>query len=289
VAESCENPTKHTDVSAGRAGVRIEQRIRFVRVDGQDIRVAVSGEGPPLLLINGVGANIEMWAPFASRLSGRRVILFDAPGTGESPRTRRPVRMRWLSRTVAGLLDALGHDRVDVLGYSFGGALAQQLAHQSPERVRRLVLAGTTCGLGVPGNPLVLALMATPHRYYSRSHLERVSPILYGGRSRRDRAVLQHHLQARVLRPPSVIGYQWQLYALAGWTSLLWLHRLEQPTLVMAGEEDPIVPLINARILARRIPGARLHVLARAGHLFLVDEPEEPAAVVTGFLDEAAS
>jgi poly(3-hydroxyalkanoate) depolymerase len=259
-----------------------------VHVDGLELRVAVEGEGPPLLLINGVGANIEMWAPFTAQLHDRQVILFDAPGTGQSSRTRQPVRMRRLSRVVTHLLDELGYDRVDVLGYSFGGALAQQLAHQSPERVRRLVLAGTMCGVGAPPNPLVLALMATPQRYYSRSHLERISPFLYGGASRRDPEALQRHLAARLRRPPGLIGYQWQLYAVAGWTSLLWLHRLEQPTLVIAGEKDPIVPLINARLMARRIPGAQLHVVPAAGHLFLIDQPEEPAAVIMDFLDQAA-
>jgi poly(3-hydroxyalkanoate) depolymerase len=228
-----------------------------------------------------------MWTPFVSALHGRQVILFDAPGTGQSSRTRTPVRMRRLSRLVTELLDHLGYERVDVLGYSFGGAVAQQMAHQSPERVRRLVLAGTMCGIGAPPSPRVLALMATPLRYYSRSHLEKVSPRLYGGRSRRDPGALRDHLHARLTRPPSVLGYQWQIYAVAGWTSLLWLHRLQQPTLVLHGEKDPIVPLINCRLMAGRIPGARLHVLPEAGHLFLIDEPEEPAAMVMEFLDEA--
>jgi poly(3-hydroxyalkanoate) depolymerase len=260
-----------------------------VTVDGLELRVAVEGEGPPLLLINGIGANIEMWAPFVAALSGRQVILFDAPGTGQSSRTRQPVRMRRLSRVVTGLLDQLGYDRVDVLGYSFGGALAQQLAHQSPERVRRLVLAGTMCGIGVPANPVVLALMATPLRYYSRTHLENISPRIYGGRSRSDPEVLRRHLAARLERPPSMLGYQWQLYALAGWSSVLWLHRLEQPTLVLHGEKDPIVPLVNSRLMARRIPGAQLFVLPKAGHLFLIDQPEEPAAAVMDFLDQDAA
>lgn len=270
----------------GRSDERVPRRTGFVRVDGLELRVAVEGEGPPLLLINGIGANIEMWGPFTSALRGRTLILFDAPGTGHSTRTRGPVRMRRLSRVVSGLLDHLGHERVDVLGYSFGGALAQQLAHQSPERVRRLVLAGTMCGIGAPPNPLVLALMATPYRYYSRTHLARVSPFLYGGRSRREPEMLRRHLAARLTRPPSMLGYQWQIYAIAGWSSVLWLHRLEQPTLVLHGEKDPIVPLMNSRFMASRIPGARLRVLPGAGHLFLIDEPDEPAAAVMDFLDE---
>ncbi len=292
VADSCENLTQRTlgaterlRPDPGRPG----RRTGFVRVDGLELRVAVEGAGPPLLLINGIGANIEMWAPFVAALHDRQVITFDAPGTGHSTRTRQPVRMRRLSRVVTGLLDELGYERVDVLGYSFGGALAQQLAHQSPDRVRRLVLAGTMCGVGLPANPVVLALMATPYRYYSKTHLQRISPLIYGGRSRREPEVLRRHLAARLTRPPSMLGYQWQLYALAGWSSLLWLHRLEQPTLVLHGEKDPIVPLVNSRLMAGRIPGARLHVLPAAGHLFLIDQPEEPAAMVMDFLDRDAA
>ncbi|MGI8625948.1 MAG: alpha/beta fold hydrolase, partial [Geodermatophilaceae bacterium] len=75
-----------------------------------------------------------------------------------------------------------------------------------------------------------------------------------------------------------------QLYAIQGWTSLPWLHRLPQRTLVMAGDDDPIVPLLNARILTWRIPDARLHVVRGGGHLFLLDEPESCAEVIAGFL-----
>jgi pimeloyl-ACP methyl ester carboxylesterase len=79
-------------------------------------------------------------------------------------------------------------------------------------------------------------------------------------------------------------GYVAQLYAIAGWTSLPWLPRLRPPTLVLAGDDDPIVPLVNGRILHRLIPGARLHVVRGGGHLFLLDQPAETAALVTEFL-----
>ena len=94
------------------------------------------GEGRPLLLIMGVGGNVEMWHPFDRELNDRGIhtISFDAPGTGESGELGRPRRMPWLARMVEHLLDHLGYERVDVLGISWGGGLAQQLAHQAPER-----------------------------------------------------------------------------------------------------------------------------------------------------------
>ena len=147
------------------------QRIRFVDVDGIRIRVAVRGEGRPLLLIMGIGGNIEMWEPFERALggSGIQTITFDAPGVGASTNWWRPRRMDALARTVDRLIGALGYEAVDVLGVSFGGALAQQLVRQSPDRVRRLVLAATAPGMpgigGVPGRPSAMLTLATPLRY----------------------------------------------------------------------------------------------------------------------------
>jgi poly(3-hydroxyalkanoate) depolymerase len=256
-------------------------------VDGVRLRVGIRGTGRPLLLLMGIGGNLEMWTPFEDALDGRahRTVTVDAPGTGESSPYRAPRRMPGLARTMERLLDALGHDQVDVLGVSFGGVLAQQLAHQAPHRVRRLVLAATGPGLGgVPGSPRVLLALATPRRYYQPDYFRRTAGRIYGGEARQDPDAMLHGSIARFAHPPGVGGYLAQLYAIAGWTSLPWLHRLPQPTLVMAGTDDPIVPLANGRILSRRIPGARLHTVPGGGHLFLLERPTESAAVVTDFL-----
>jgi pimeloyl-ACP methyl ester carboxylesterase len=173
-------------VSAG--GAPSSEGTRFVDVDGLRLRVAVRGEGPPLLLIAGIGANIELWHPLQTRLDGLQTIVFDAPGTGRSGTPRRLMRMGDLARLVTRLLDEFGYTQVDVLGYSFGGAVAQQLAHDAPGRVRRLILAGTTSGLfSVPGSLAALALMLTPLRYHSREQLRQVIPIIAGGRTARER------------------------------------------------------------------------------------------------------
>lgn len=260
---------------------------RFVTVDGLRIRVAVRGQGPSLLLVMGIGGNLDMWAPFERALdgSGRSTVSFDAPGTGESARFRRPQRMPGLARFVEHLLDELGLEQVDVLGVSFGGGIAQQLAHQAPKRVRRLVLAATMPGAGgVPGNPRALLALATPRRYRDPAYFRQVAGDLYGGRVRREPELFLQESHARFARPPSNAGYLAQLYAMSGWTSLPWLHRLPHPTLVLAGDDDPIVPLANGRILAWRIPKARLVVLRGGGHLFLLDSAPESAALVRDFL-----
>jgi pimeloyl-ACP methyl ester carboxylesterase len=157
----------------------------IVTVGSTRLRVASMGSGPPLLLMMGIGGNLDMWTPFASMVDGRRLIAFDAPGTGRSE-MGRPRRMRGLADLTAQLLDVLGLDAVDVLGASFGGALAQEFGHRHPDRVRRLVLAATACGLiGVPPRPGVFLHLAHPLRYYSESYVRWAGPGLYGGRTQR--------------------------------------------------------------------------------------------------------
>jgi poly(3-hydroxyoctanoate) depolymerase len=246
------------------------------------LRVATWGQGPPLLLLNGIGGNIEMWEAAATLLPGRSLIMIDMPGTGGSPALRRPLRMSGYAGLVVGALDQLGLGRVDVLGYSWGGALAQQVAHDAPARVRSLVLAATTPGLGgKPPAPWVVALMATPVRYYSRTYLRVVAPVVFG--SDRTAAADGTSGQARRRRPPSLIGYTQQLYAISGWSSRRWLRRLTVPVLVLSASRDPLVPQRNGRILAGSIPGAQLRTVA-GGHLFLLEHPEEGCRAIEAFL-----
>lgn len=260
-----------------------------VHVGRQRLRVTVEqqGAGRPLLLVNGIGATGDLFEPFRACITDRETIAFDAPGVGGSPAPRYPLTMRALSAVVAGLVDALGHESVDVLGLSWGGALSQELARRHPDRVRRLVLAATTPGwASAPGRPSAVAILLSPARYYSPEYLRRVAPTLYGGRIAEHPEILERHAHLRATRPPSQRGYLYQLSALRRWSSLPWLHRLPHRTLVLAGDDDPIIPLVNARVMAACLPDGRLHVIDGGGHLFLFTRPEEMADVVTGFLDE---
>ena len=266
---------------------RRRRDFRHIDVDGVRLRVAIRGTGRPLLLLMGIGGNLEMWAPFEEALDARviQTITVDAPGTGGSSGYRFPRRMSGLAHTMDAMLDTLGYDRVDVLGVSFGGVLAQQLARQAPGRVRRLVLAATGAGLGgVPGSPRVLLRLATPRRYSQPDYFRRIAGDIYGGGARRDPDAMLHGSLARFAHAPSLGGYLAQLYAITGWSSVPWLRRLPQRTLVLAGDDDPIVPLANGRILNRLIPDARLHIVRGGGHLFLLERPADIAALVTDFL-----
>jgi poly(3-hydroxyoctanoate) depolymerase len=180
-----------------------------------------------------------------------------------------------------------------VLGVSFGGAVAQPLARQAPRRVRRLILAATAPGVpglgGVPGRPRAMLALATPRRYYDRDYLRSVAPTIYGGRIRNDPELFAEQSHARLLKPPSVRGYVAQLFAIAGWTNLPWLPFMRQPTLVLAGDDDPILPVANGRILAGLIPHAKLVVIPGGGHLFLLEQADDAARHVLDFLGETGS
>ncbi len=263
-----------------------------IDVHGTRVFVAIhrgDASGPPLLLINGIGANLEVFAPFIDALDkveGKKIgtLRFDLPGIGGSPPTLFPLRFRGLARLVAHLLDALGYQQVDVLGISWGGALAQQFAYLYPRRCRRLVLVATSTGaISIPGRPDVLAKLLSPRRYLQPSYLASIAPDLYGGLFRRSPEYARAYVH--LLRAPHGWGYYRQLLAGVGWTSLPWLHQLHQPTLILAGSDDPIVPPINARIMARLIPHAQLHVI-NEGHLLLLTEKEKLALLVHQFLRE---
>jgi poly(3-hydroxyalkanoate) depolymerase len=251
------------------------------------MRVAVregSPQWPPLLLCNGIGASLELLQPFVDALDRQRtVIRFDLPGIGGSAPPVVPYHMTTLPPLLSGLLDRLGYQQVDVLGISWGGGLAQQFAMQRPARVRRLVLVATGTGsLMVPAHPRVLARMLTPRRHRDRGYAASIGGEIYGGSLRDDPARASDLLHATARLGPSR-GYYYQLLAALGWTSLPLLPLLRQPTLILAGDDDPIIPLANARIMHLLIRRSELNIY-HGGHLDLVSEADRMAPIVEAFL-----
>lgn len=261
--------------------------IRMIEVDGQMLRVGIKegpADKPPLLMFNGIGANLELGQPFMAALKHTGAVIFDIPGVGGSPAPTLPYRPSTLARMAKRLMEKLGHTQVDVSGVSWGGGLAQQFAFQYPSFCRKLVLAATAPGWTmVPGSPSVISKMASVRRYTDPGYMRRIAPEIYGGAFRTDPSLISKH--ARAMKGATRYGYFLQLAAMTGWTSLPWLWLLRQPTLVIAGTDDPLVPVINARVLAALIPKARLELLDD-GHLFLVTRPEECAAMIEAFLAE---
>jgi poly(3-hydroxyalkanoate) depolymerase len=264
-------------------------------VDGQDVvtdldvaghrlRVAVHPGAPgrrPLVLVNGIGASLELLDPLVDALDPvRPVIRFDVPGIGGSPMPWVPLPMAGLAVLVAGILDALGHARADILGLSWGGGIAQQFALQHPDRTGKLALVSTGTGvMMVPARLTVLAKMLTPRRYNDRSYRREEGAEIYQGESQ----AAVEAVFARVL-PVRARAYMFQLMALATWTSLPVLPLIAAPTLLLNGRRDPVIPVVNAHIMAGLLPRATLH-LHEGGHLGILTRPQELGGVLEEFLD----
>jgi poly(3-hydroxyalkanoate) depolymerase len=268
---------------AGEDGIDV----RTIAVGRQALCVATTRgpEGrPPLLLFNGIGANWQLAKPFLHALANTAAIIFDMPGIGGSPLPSLPYRPSTLARLAAGVVAQLGHRQVDVAGVSWGGGVAQQFAHQQGDTCRKLVLAATSPGaIMVPGSPSVIWKLATPRRYIDRNYMRSIAAEVYGGAFRSDPELVATHAQA--MFGVTSLGYLFQLLAMTGWTSLPWLWSLRQPTLVLMGRDDPLVPPVNGRILARLIPNARLQMIDD-GHLFMVTRPIETAMAIEAFLSD---
>ncbi|MEU6573653.1 alpha/beta fold hydrolase [Streptomyces sp. NPDC046805] len=260
---------------------------RMVTVWGRPIRVSVrpgDPEATPLLLLMGLGGNVEMWEPFRTQLAqrtGATTVAFDIPGTGDSPAGLSPWPFAALGMLTMRVADAAGLGRFDVLGLSWGGLLAQQVALTHPCRVRRVVLANTNFGLGsLPGNPRAFRVLATPARYTSPDALAQAAAVFGGGSG----AGAGEHAAARLAKPPTFRGYYQQILALAGWSSLPALPLLRQPALLLAGDDDPVIPMLNPRLMARLIPRAHLEVVRGGGHLMLFERTAETVEFVAQFL-----
>lgn len=265
---------------------RPKTETRTITVTGQHLRIAIrsgNGTSTPLLLMNGIGVNLEVLQLFVDALDPAiEVIRFDVPGTGDSPAPLIPYRFSALVRLVTKMLDQLGYQQIDVLGVSWGGALAQQFASQYPVRCRRLILVSTGTGaLMVPGNPAVLAKIATSQRYQDPAYMAQIAGEIYGGKMR-TRPELAHEF-LRTARFGSGRGYFYQMLGGVGWTSIFRLRKLRQPTLILHGDDDPIVPLVNAKIMHRLIPHSKLYIF-HDGHLGLGTSARELAQVVEQFL-----
>jgi pimeloyl-ACP methyl ester carboxylesterase len=224
---------------------------QLVRVDGRQVRMRMGGEGDPLLLLNGLTRPLESWEPFTHALRGRTVISFDAPGVGGSPTPILPMSISTLASLAASLLEQIGLDRADVLGFSHGGAVAQQLAVQDPGKIRRLVLVSTSCGIGAtPGGQGALRGLST-------------------------------QWDTKSWPRPHALGMLWHSLAISGWSSIPFLAAIRMPTLVVSGAYDHVVPPENSTLLARRIPGAEL-VMLPAGHDL---QRRGPAAKLAGVVE----
>lgn len=253
---SCQVPLMNPETSLPMTPTPAKARAFTVSDRGLRVSVRVIGTGSPVLLLNGVSRSMGSWVHVRGALRDRMVIMFDCPGIGASSAPGLPYTMSMLAGVAAKVLDAVGVQSADVVGYSHGGAVAQQFALTYPARVRRLVLVSTACGIGgIPGNGWAFA----------RAISRRPGP----------------HAPLWAWTP---LGLMWQITAYTTWTSLPLLRSIHAPTLVIHGKKDRIVPVANARLLSTCIPNARM-VTVDAGHDLQAPVPANAVArAIDGFL-----
>lgn len=264
-------------------------KIFFSKIGNQKVRTAIwsgtdkgFGKRTPLLFFNGIGANLEIAQTFADTFTGRDIITFDMPGIGGSPDPIFPYRPSWVAKAARQILKANGYERVDVLGVSWGGGPAQQFAWQCRDMTHRLILCATTTGWTmVPGNPKALSKMASPKRYIDRDFLAKNFETLYGDAA--DEGVSEFSIN---MVPPSVKGYLYQLTAMMGWSSLPFIRRIRAKALVIMGDNDHIVPVVNGRLLHFMLRRSQLKVIKGAGHLFLLTRRQETVDLIRDFFNE---
>jgi poly(3-hydroxyalkanoate) depolymerase len=258
-------------------------------LDGRTLRVArwratakSKSAQLPILFFNGIGANIEAVAPMAEMLDDRDFITFDMPGIGGSPDPVVPYNAIMMARIAGLLLDKFGIPIVDVVGVSWGGAMAQQFAMQNGAQTNKLILMATSAGmLMVPGNPAALIKMADPRRYIDPNYMNKHFKTLYGGADDGKGGHISR------ITPPSKTGYFYQLIAMMGWTSAPFLPFMKKETLIMMGGDDQIVPVANGKFLNMLIPNSELFVIQDGGHLFMLSHTQESIDAIRGFLNAA--
>lgn len=228
-------------------------------VSGLSLRVArwrIGAPGTPLLFLNGIGADIPAAAPLLAQLHGREVWTLDMPGVGGSPDALIPYGAPTMAAVVMEIADRLGYRQIDLAGFSWGGALAQQIAVQFPGRIRRLVLMATTPTVTAPGIGWA--------------------------------ALLDDDMLASGLKLPTAtpLGLAYQAAAMAGWTSVAQLPGLKDlPALILMGRQDGVVPAFYGQMIADLVDGAVLEVVP-GSHLFPFTHAANIAARISAFLDQ---
>jgi 3-oxoadipate enol-lactonase len=261
-----------------------------VRVDGAEIHYSVQGQGETtLLLLIGLGAQAREWGEvFPGALAQHfRVVRMDNRGIGESRADQDAWTMADMANDACAVLDAVGVRSAHLLGISMGGMIAQVVAIEHPERVRRLILMSTHFGGAETVRPKAeVAALFLPVAGASPSQAWQavLEGITGPGFAAKNRAVIAEKAALRELYPTSGRLLATQVRAIATSDRSQTVAGIRQPTLVIHGTDDPLVPVQNGKLLAERIPGARLVLLPGCGHLPHFEQPTECTQAVVDFL-----
>jgi 3-oxoadipate enol-lactonase len=256
----------------------------FVDNHGTGIYWDEQGSGEPLLLIMGLGYPSYLWHRTRPVLARRyRTIAFDNRGSGQSDMPPGPYPIPAMASDAAAVLDAAGVPSAHLFGLSMGGMIAQEFALQYPERVRSLVLGCTAAGgpTAMRAEKQVTEVLTARNMTLQETSIA-MRPFVYDASTPAER--IEEDMLIRHQWFPRMEAYQAQLQGIYAWESYSRLHQITAPTLVIHGAGDQLIPPGNGRLIAERIPGARLLIIPRASHIFTTDQPEIAQQAVLDFL-----
>jgi 3-oxoadipate enol-lactonase len=245
------------------------------------------GQGEPVLLIMGLAYPSQMWYRTRPLLASRyRTLALDNRGVGRSEVPPGPYPVALMASDAAAVLDAAGIESAHVFGVSMGGMIAQEFVLQYPARVRSLILGCTAAGgpTVVRAEPEAIQMLKTRDKMSREQAAEAPVPFIYDSITPRER--IDEDIAIRRPWFPSPEGYAAQLQGILGWEAYSRLGKIIAPTLVIHGESDRLIPPDNAKLIAERIPSAKLVMIPHASHLFLTDQTEVSNQTILQFLNE---
>ena len=243
------------------------------------------GSGEPILLIMGLGVTSHMWHRTRPVLAGRfRTLALDNRGVGRSDVPCGPYPIPLMAADAAAVLDAAGVERAHIFGVSMGGMIALELALQYPKRVRSLILGCTSAGgpTAVRAEKDARQMLMSRAEMTTEQALEAPVPFIYDSATARERIAEDVAIRRRWFPRPE--AYNAQLEGILAWESYSRLAEIEVRTLVIHGESDRLVPPGNARLIAARVPGAKLVMIPHASHIFATDQPDLAHEAILSFL-----
>lgn len=263
-----------------------------VKVNDIQIYYEVHGEGFPLTMIMGLGANMDWWDPrMIQELSKKyKLVIFDNRGAGRTDISDRRYAVKLFADDTAGLMDALGISRANVLGVSMGGMIAQELVLNCPEKVEKLVLCSTYCGgtKSVQPSQEILEMLTADRSTFSPEEIARMTiPLLFTEDFIKNNPDLVELTIQQMLRAPiSNEAFTRQLNAIMQFDTYERLSQIKVPTLVLQGKRDVLVPPENGSILAEAIPSAKLVYFENSAH-GLIEEMDKVISVLLDFFAES--
>ena len=262
---------------------------RVVRINGINIAFRQQGEGPPLVLIMGYRLNSAAWPEKLVQGLAKdfTVITFDNRGTGRTDKPLTGYALANMARDIAGLLDEIGIESTHVLGYSMGGAIAQEFTRQFAHRVTGLILCATMCGgpRATYAEASVVRVMRDLDGLSAEQIARRIWEVTYApGYLRENRGLAEDQMRRETALPTPLHAADLQFQAFAEFDGSKALSQIRCPTLVLTGDLDRLIRPENSRMLAQLIPGAKLLVIPGGGHRVLWESVEECTDLITGFL-----